>query len=40
MLYYHYKNDSLSKAVVRMKWGYLYNEYTDKAYYWEIVKLI
>lgn len=24
----------------RLIWGYLYNEYKETAYYWEIVKII
>jgi len=35
---YKIKND-LNDGESRKKWGYLYNEYQPKAYFWEIVKI-
>ncbi|CAK68383.1 unnamed protein product (macronuclear) [Paramecium tetraurelia] len=35
---YKIKND-LNDGENRKKWGYLYNEYQPKAYFWEIVKI-
>ena len=30
----------LDRTRTRMRFGYLYNEYRDKHYYWEIAKII
>jgi len=43
-LYFYYKlfkiKDSLNEMEHRSTWGFLYNEYTKWAYYWEIVKIL
>lgn len=36
----YYQRDSLDQPKVRIKWGYLYNEYSQFAYYWETVKVV
>lgn len=30
----------LDSKYVRLHWGYLYLEYTKKAYFWEIIKIL
>ncbi|CAD8173414.1 unnamed protein product [Paramecium pentaurelia] len=32
--------NNLDNKQVRLHWGYLYNEYTKTAYFWEIIKII
>ncbi|CAD8196278.1 unnamed protein product [Paramecium pentaurelia] len=34
------KRDKLTDGETRKIWGYLYNEYSQKAYFWEIVKIL
>lgn len=40
LLYKLYQNrNKLNSLLIRNLYGYLYNEYIDKAYFWELVKL-
>ncbi|CAK57244.1 unnamed protein product (macronuclear) [Paramecium tetraurelia] len=43
-VYFFYKlkinKTCLDKSHIRQIWGYLYNEYKQKAYFWEIVKIL
>jgi len=39
-LYRGSKNNILDKYSFRLKYGFLYNEYTNKSFYWEFVKII
>ncbi|CAD8196346.1 unnamed protein product [Paramecium pentaurelia] len=34
------KRNKLTDSETRKIWGYLYNEYSEKAYFWEIVKIL
>ncbi|CAK67884.1 unnamed protein product (macronuclear) [Paramecium tetraurelia] len=36
----YYNRKRLDDKSIRQQWGYLYNEYTHQAYFWEIVKII
>jgi len=36
-LYSNFKK--LDEKKVRLQWGYLYNEYTKSAYFWEVIKI-
>ncbi|CAD8174765.1 unnamed protein product [Paramecium pentaurelia] len=36
-----YSNSNLlDDKKVRLQWGYLYNEYTKRAYFWEVIKIL
>ncbi|CAD8211806.1 unnamed protein product [Paramecium pentaurelia] len=36
----YFNRKRLDDKLVRQQWGYLYNEYTHQAYFWEIVKIL
>ncbi|CAD8110877.1 unnamed protein product [Paramecium sonneborni] len=42
-LYFYYglytNSNKLDNKKVRLQWGYLYNEYTKTAYFWEVIKI-
>lgn len=39
ILFKHYKYDTLQNSQTLYKFGFLYQEYTDSAFYWELVKI-
>ncbi|CAD8214829.1 unnamed protein product [Paramecium octaurelia] len=35
----YHNSEKLDQKKVRLQWGYLYNEYTKSAYFWEVIKI-